>query len=385
MDWILFLNAFTIVNKLVLFSLFWFKKNNSASNRFLSVLILFSAIPVLSNYIIYTGGVKNFPHLIFIYQIFGNMVGPVFYFYCMEMIGRPFVFNKNKLLHLIPAVFPVIFWIDFLLLSEPEKHSFVIHYLDPDFLNWRMLVASVTPPLFALPYFIYTSQIVFKYVASVKEVYTNVEKLKINYIKQFVGLMLAELFTLFVCYIVFPIEDVEMIWLPILNNIYYFYIIYKAYNYALIFSEEDYRKYQQLYQPLNDFVRAEKKDKYASSGLSQEKIAMYAVILQKGFNEEKWYLDPELNLKTVSVKAEIPIHYISQIINQKFEKNFFDYVNSYRVEELKLKLADLSQNKFTIEGLAYMSGFNSKAAFQRVFKKNIGMSPREYRKTCMDN
>ena len=381
MDWILFLIVFTLVNKLLIFSLFWFKKNNSTANKLLSLLILFSAIPILSNYIIYSGGVQQFPHFIFIYQIFANMVGPAFFFYCMEMIGRPFVLNRNKLLHLIPAIFPLIFWIDFLYLPALERQEFVANYLNADSLNWRMIIASITPPLFALPYFLIASRQVYKYTSTVKKVYTDVEKLKTKYIREFVSLMLAELLALFVLYAFCPVKDVEMIWLPILNNIYYFYVVYKAYNYSVIFSEKDYQEYLKLYSPLTEYIEEKKQGKYTSSILSDEKIIEYSTKLKQGFIEERWYLEPELNLRTLSQKSGIPAHYISQVINQQFGMSFFDYVNSCRVEELKRNLLDISKDNITIEGLAYMSGFNSKAAFQRAFKKHIGMSPKEYRKT----
>lgn len=125
--------------------------------------------------------------------------------------------------------------------------------------------------------------------------------------------------------------------------------------------------------------------KYASSSLSNEKIKEYSETLQKGFSEEKWYLDALLNMELLSHKSKIPGHYISQIINQQFGSNFFNYVNSYRVQAMKEKLTECSKNNITIEGLAYMSGFNSKAAFQRAFKKHTGMSPKEYRNQFLIN
>lgn len=119
--------------------------------------------------------------------------------------------------------------------------------------------------------------------------------------------------------------------------------------------------------------------KYSSSSLSLSKMEEYLNRIQTGFLDEKWYLEADLSLKVLSKKSDIPPHYISQIINQHFGKNFSNYVNSYRIEALKQKLVDPSQKHITIEGLAYMSGFNSKASFQRMFKKHTGMSPKEYR------
>src|SRR5690606_30642115 len=101
--------------------------------------------------------------------------------------------------------------------------------------------------------------------------------------------------------------------------------------------------------------------------------------LTDGFVTQRWHLDPELNLSVLSTKSAIPSHYISQVINQKFEKNFFDFVNSYRVDELKIKLTNTALTHLKLEELAYMCGFNSKAAYQRAFKKHTGMTPTDYR------
>lgn len=379
MDWILFFIVFAIINKFIISPLFWFKKNNSKANKLLALLILLSAFPMVSNYIIYTDKLHYFPYTVFIYQMLANLIGPVLYFYCMEMIGKSFVFSKGKLLHLLPALFPLIFWIDFMLLSPQEQEEFIRYYLKSPDLNWRMVVAAASPSVFALPYFFFASRAVYRSTSALKDVYTNIEGLKIRYIREFVTLMLLEVCILNILYAFTSLENVEMIWVPFLGNVFYFYIVYKNYNYSVIFSEKEYEAYRKFYQPLNEYVDIKNEAKYTGSTLSAEKASIYASQLLTGFAEQHWYLDPELNLKTVSEKSGISTHYISQVINQQFGKNFFDYVNSYRIEALKQKLTDPSQCHITIEGMAYMSGFNSKAAFQRAFKKYTGMLPKEYR------
>jgi AraC-like DNA-binding protein len=71
--------------------------------------------------------------------------------------------------------------------------------------------------------------------------------------------------------------------------------------------------------------------------------------------------------------------YVSQIINESFRQNFREYVNRYRIEESKRLLVQPRQI-LNITGIAYDSGFNSKSAFNRAFKKQTGMTPREYRR-----
>ena len=59
--------------------------------------------------------------------------------------------------------------------------------------------------------------------------------------------------------------------------------------------------------------------------------------------------------------------------------NFYDFVNDYRVEEIKQKLADPAQNQYTLNALAFDCGFNSKSTFNELFKKNTGKTPKEYK------
>ena len=63
----------------------------------------------------------------------------------------------------------------------------------------------------------------------------------------------------------------------------------------------------------------------------------------------------------------------NNIINENLYKNFFDFINTYRIEEMKKQLQ--GESKYTILGIAYESGFNSKSSFNRIFKKYTGQTP----------
>jgi len=380
MDWIVFLHVFTIINKCLLFLLFWFKRNSSVANRLLALLVLLPAVPVLFDYFIYIDTLPDYPYVIFIYQVVINVFGPAFYFYCMVMIGQPFSFDHRKLWHVLPSIFPLIFWVDYLYSSAAEQVNFVNNFLDPSQLTWKMQMASMSPAFIAMLYILVASVRVFRHAAPLKQVFTSVETRKIRFIKEFVTLTLVEALILTFLEAVVPLRQVEIIWIPVLSNALYFYIVYKSYNYGVIFSEEGYESYKQAMAPLNEYVSANRAEKYAGSVLSNQKAEEYARCLTEGFETQKWFTDAELNLKTVSEKSGIPAHYISQIINERFEKNFFDYVNAFRVEALKVKLLDPAHNPIKIEEIAYMCGFNSKATFHRAFKKYVGMSPSEYRR-----
>lgn len=92
----------------------------------------------------------------------------------------------------------------------------------------------------------------------------------------------------------------------------------------------------------------------------------------------KVYLDPDLSLEQLSEITSLPQRLLSSIVNRQFEKNFFEFVNYYRVEHAKSLLNDKNKKISMLDVMAE-SGFNSKSAFNRFFKKFTGMTPTQYK------
>ena len=97
------------------------------------------------------------------------------------------------------------------------------------------------------------------------------------------------------------------------------------------------------------------------------------------FKTERPYLEPDLNLPGLAKSLHVPHHHLSQVINEVYGQNFFDFINKYRVEEVKNKIVDPQFDNYSLLGIAFESGFNSKSAFNRVFKKFTGTTPSEFR------
>jgi len=93
---------------------------------------------------------------------------------------------------------------------------------------------------------------------------------------------------------------------------------------------------------------------------------------------KKPYTNSKLNLVELSKDLQFPPHLLSKIINTGFGKNFFDFVNSYRVEEFKRRVEDPQLRHYTLLSIAFEVGFNSKTAFNRSFKKITNQTPSSY-------
>ena len=97
--------------------------------------------------------------------------------------------------------------------------------------------------------------------------------------------------------------------------------------------------------------------------------------------EDAVYMDTELTLSVLAEKLTISPGYLSQIINEKENKNFFEFVNQYRIDAAKRKLMDADYNQYSIMGIALESGFSSKSTFNALFKKYTGQTPSSFKKS----
>ena len=105
--------------------------------------------------------------------------------------------------------------------------------------------------------------------------------------------------------------------------------------------------------------------------------------IKKLMESEKPYLDPELNLIDLAKRANMSRSQLSETINHGFQKNFNDFVNMYRIEAFKKMIAAEKHEQLSLLGIAYECGFNSKATFNRVFKKLTQTSPTEFLKAAV--
>lgn len=130
-----------------------------------------------------------------------------------------------------------------------------------------------------------------------------------------------------------------------------------------------------------DYDSVETTEKYAKSGLDEKEVTALSKKLEELMITQKPYLDPELSLKKLAGLMGVSTNNLSQVINSEKSKNFFDYINSFRIKELMNKLNSDENRQFTILSLAMDSGFNSKSAFNASFKKLTGLTPSEYLKS----
>ncbi|MDH3550875.1 MAG: AraC family transcriptional regulator [Gammaproteobacteria bacterium] len=133
-----------------------------------------------------------------------------------------------------------------------------------------------------------------------------------------------------------------------------------------------------------EFPAMKSKSKYAMSGLRDKQLQEYKHCLERVMRSEQIYMDPRLTLPALAQTIGCSVNHLSQAIDAGFQMCFFDYLNSHRVRHAKKLLAGVNGKNRAILNVAFTVGFNSNSAFYDAFKKHVGRTPAQFRRSRRD-
>ena len=334
------------------------RKENRLPNRFLSILLFSVALWLVDAFMRVSGIYSQNPDAYFKPIYYSFAFGPLIYFYVKSITNSTFQFKRKHLLHFIPVLIQGLLYAFLFFQDYSYKRWYWLEIHEP--ITYRIEFDGTFISLAI--YLFFSIQLILNYQKSIRDHYSNLEKMKLNWLK----IILLVLF--FLC-IQWFIEAV-------LRD---FYENYYQFNYTTTILG-----LLTLILAYGGITQANLSHITISSNQeneSERKIEIDPTILsaiRKNMEEDKAYTDPSLTLKSFSERCKIPSRKISIHINHGIKKSFHDYVNQCRVEETKrqLKAADLTA--YTLQSVAYECGFNSKATFNRIFKSFTGLTPSEY-------
>jgi len=131
----------------------------------------------------------------------------------------------------------------------------------------------------------------------------------------------------------------------------------------------------------HDLILPHFKTKYQTATANDEQKNDLLLNLLYLFEKEKIFEDPAIKISTLAEKLKTQPHILSQVINEKMNRSFNDLIHYYRINAFKERVMDGEYSKFSIIGLAYDIGYNSKSAFNTAFKKQTGLTPSQYLKS----
>jgi AraC-like DNA-binding protein len=307
----------------------------------------------------------SFPFVAFTYC-------PLLYLYVKFMTRPDRKFNWLSLLHFIP--FLTFFTVSVIFREIPLMRDLRSFFAPDRFISLR-LVYSTTLFASVTVYSTLTFIEIRKHQAYLKTIlsYTSA-MITLNWLKVFSISFYVAFLILFILgglnmigdFIPFDPYFVIFTFITVFTIVFSFYII----NQPVIFGQE-----------IKIINGEDKKEgaKYTRSGLRDEQARIYLEKLLAYMEKKKPYLDRNLSIQDISNSTGISRHHITQVLNEWHGKNFFTFINEYRVKEVIARFNDPRNNNFTILAIAYDSGFNSKTTFNSIFKSQTGLTPSEYR------
>jgi len=354
---------------LIVFLQFNRSKENKG-NLFLSLVLLQYVLYVFPDFLFVIGLLDDFPHAVRIYVVGSLLLGPMTYFYVRACTEEDFEIKGMMWLHFVPAVLDFLYQLPFYLLDGADKL--------PYFYDFFLEGQFQQPPLLTLfkigqqlSYTILSIWLVFKYRNHLNNRTSYIDMTFHRWLLLFcVALTIPTL-----AGFVFTFTDANSSFLFLMIGIFLMIIV--AFS-LLVVKPSIFQRFP--HQITEEDAVETKKEKYESSKLQATQKEKYLQKLLTFVESEKPYESTDLTLAELSNQIGIPPHYLSQIINEKLNVNFLDFINGYRVKAAKEKLVDPKLTHYTILSIAYESGFNAKSTFYAAFKKHTGMTPSQYRK-----
>lgn len=363
--------SFLISFQLLFVSIYLFtnKKGNRLNNGLLGSIFLLFSISLIDFTIRVSGLVLPIPLLHLIDDGFFFLYGPLLFFYTKRVVYKDFEFNKRLLIHLSPyCIFSILLILQFGFTNELQQEELTDNIINARLPTW-LFIATTAIYGHIFIYLWYAWKIIMRYDIEIKNRFSNTDEINLNWLR-----FIIKAFAF--------ITAIAMIHnlIPVIENLtYYYFSILMLLFASFLFVN------RVLVKALNQpeiFSGIEEREKYASSNLKGSEIDLYRSKLVSMMEKEKLFLNPELKSKDLADQLGITPKALSQIINQCFEKNFFDFVNSYRCDEVKRIIMN-EESSFTVIEAMYKSGFNSKSSFNKEFKKLTGQTPSEYRKSLL--
>jgi len=324
------------------------------------------------------------------------LMGPIVFFYVQRLLNPSFKFGKKEWLHLLPGILYIVYSIVMVVTDKLilKKYFFLEDGTDRDFDRWYQYAGFFS----MLFYFIISMRYYSMYKKLMLQVISYADIVLFKWIRNFLMALLCMQILQIAFFILGKIDSsftdyVGSWWYFFMFAIIFYYIAITGYSNS-IETKVPFTLNLLKYKPTLYLGASQTNENEIENHLYEEAEVIEIVQNEKKedsflINEwkpkieallknDKLYEDPELSLTQIAKQLKTNPSVISKVINQGFQMNFNDLINFYRVEAVKEKLNAGEQKLQTLLGIAFDCGFNSKATFNRAFKKFALISPKEW-------
>jgi AraC-like DNA-binding protein len=338
------------------------RRTNRKANRYLAAIIIIFCLNIVIHTISHRPHSHSIPHHEIVITIIFFLFGPFFYFYTRMLTRKYSPSQKWNYLHFLPFIVCLIscgpvYWAT---MNQEEPHLIL-----------ELFAGLVV--IHVILYMAWSVKILWNHSRDIKESFSSLDKINLRWLRfLIVGFTITWLAALFFDMQSKGDADWDYVWL--LVSLMMYLIGYMGLKQPEIFSGK-------IIEDLSEST--EDKKKYTKSALSEDIAENYLNKLQKYIQTDKPHLNSAITLPELAQNLSMSIHHLSQIINQRLNQNFYEFINHYRVEEAKKMILDPAYKHLTIAAIGYESGFNSNSSFNSVFKKATGKTPSQYRNSAI--
>ncbi len=341
-------------------------------NRFLGTLMLFYGI-VLLNLLIQDSETTSIPRtMMLVISGLSLTISPLHFLYTKYVLHPSKRLSKFELWHLLPlGLYEGAVLLNIFLPSDPTREIFShypAHFL---LFNWILLTQGFV-------YMYYTLRGLRRFDDQIKLLFSSIEHRQLTWLQNITYLSVNT-------WIVFGIENFCLTLGYNVSNFTLSSVFYAVYVYIIgylgliksdVLSSTEFTTSTSLATEVTEI-------KYEKSGLSAEAAEEYETRLLELMNSEHPYTNSDLTLNLLAEKMGITSHNLSEVMNTRLNQNFYDFINHYRIEQVKKDLSDPGKKHLKILSIAFDAGFSSKTTFNTIFKSKVMMTPSEYRKRSL--
>lgn len=337
------------------------RKNKDKTKYYLGFIILNFSLVKLEIFLCYSGLIVQVLHYYDFSEPTNFLFGPLLYLFSASIVDHK---PKFLYLHFIPFILYFLYSCFFFFQGLPFKYNAFLWAYHPDWARVEYLQYFPDDPLHLKQYI---NELGVSHVALyLFPIFQNLKSFRQK--KHNPPSWFWSIFFLLSLSYLFWVYKTIFVYRDFSDHISAAFNTFIIYFISYIFIRNSLLLQQKSNQP-----------KYSKSSLAEQ---LKTKILSKANYEmevNKAYLDASLSLKKIATKLETSVHHLSQVLNEKLNKSYYEWIAEYRVAEAKRLLVDPSLQHYKLEEIGKMAGFNSKSAFYKAFKKLERVTPAEYR------
>ncbi len=361
-------------------------KANVIANRILG-LLTFSWGAILFIFAAQSDGLfLNYPHLLRTIYNLQFLFWPLLFLNVKYLIISHKKFQRLDLLHFLPLVVYILMYADFYLMSAEDKLSNI--YSTSGYYFWANIIGDEILSVQGVVYSILSLSLLRNYQKRIQDYISSYGRYWLRALTIGIVLMLVAwtfgIVDVHLRYLNINLQADLFIYLYLIIVVIIYYISYTALKTPEVFKLEQEELHvngtrgTSIQWQKEDAAGRELTGDFVAASASDDQFNDLNERLLEDMNVEKPYLDTELSLQALADQIDISRHQLSALINKKHEMNFYEFINRYRIEEVKHLFTDPANKHYKLISLAYDSGFNSKASFNRIFKQFTLQTPSEY-------